>query len=226
MSSEDEYNILAGDGTSRELNLGERLPYKDLLKRAGKNLEVAWSVQLKMLSGRNAAKLGATPQEYERELEEMLKEDFVRKAKSVEDISSLLIVETRIALPEMLKIAHIDTFFDPQEVEDWLVEGGFQTPNKPYIAHLTYVSNKSVNDVRFDSLRKENRRGGTVFEGITFYQRDPRILNELFLKFPGSQVGLDNCPFLFTFSGNNPLLSYGNVDSASPKFACVIASKI
>lgn len=80
-------------------------------------------------------------------------------------------------------------------------------------------------DIRVDPFKDENKRGGTIFDGIAFYQRDPRILNRFFLKHPGSQVGLDNCPFLFIFSDNNPLLSYGSIDSASPKFACLIASK-
>lgn len=213
---------------STEIILGEGLLHEGRPIRVGRNPELAWRLQSRMLTGNYAVALGATPQEYERELEELLREDFIRRAKNSEGTSTLLIVEPRIALPEMLEIVRIGTFFDPQKVkvEDWLVEGGFETPNKPYVTRLDFVPNKSVMDVRIDSLEKKDKRGGTIFEGIAFYQRDPRILNNFFLKFPGSQVGHDNAPFLFVFSDNNPLLSYGDIESASPKFACVVASKI
>ena len=141
-------------------------------------------------------------------------------------------VETEVPLPEMLRILGIDTFFDPQEVEDWLVEEGFETPSKPYVTRLTYIPNKSALDTRVDLLKQENKRGGTIFDGIALCLKNPQILNRYYLNFPGSQVGPDDVPFLFAWSNSvenstpSPILSYGNVESASPKFACLVASKV
>lgn len=212
---------------STEIKLGEGLSPRDRLIRAGRNPEVAWRMQSGKNANRYAEKLGATLEEYEKELGKLLKENFIHKAQSIKDTSTLLVVETRIAVPEMLEMARIGTFFDPREqkVEDWLVEESFETPRKPYVAQITYVPNKPVIDIRIDSIKQESKRGGTIFDGLALYHKDPRILSNYFLQFPGSQVGPDNVPFLFVFSDNNPMLSYGNVESTSTKYACVVASK-
>lgn len=117
MSSEFGRNIGKEGVPSIELVDKALLPENRTI-RPRRSPKAEWRTQLQILTSSYASILGVAPEEYQRQLDETLKEDFLRKAESAEDISNLLIVETRIALPDMLKIAHIGTFLDPREIED------------------------------------------------------------------------------------------------------------
>ena len=233
MSTEAVSNIPEGNSVARELNiLGQKPPEsprnRKRYEQRSEDLKVEWERQAGIVAARFAKRLGLSTEEYVNTLPK-----FEPKPENLEDALIIpaipVIVETRFTLPEILDIAGIVSYFDPQEVKDW-TEGGFQTSNKPYAAWLTYIPNTSVEEVRANLLRYE--RGGTALDGIALYFQRPQILNHFFLKFPGSQVGPDDAPFLSALanelenrSPHHPSLHYGSIESKSPKFACLIASR-
>lgn len=232
MSIEAEPNIPEGDSMATKLNiLGQKPPENPRNRRRreerSKDLKVEWGRQSVILAGRFAKKLDLSTEEYINTLPK-----FGPKPENLEgtlDVPAIpVIVEARIPLAEMLNIVRIDTFFDPQEIGDW-GEGDFEIPKEPYAAWLTYIPNKAVIDVRANLL--EGQRGGIPFDGIMLLLTDPRIFNRYSIKFPGSQVGSKYSPFLSALPNpegppNHSSLHRGSIDRASPKFACLIASKI
>lgn len=201
--------------------------------RKSESLSREWDTQSISLAKSHAGKIGLSEEEYRESLPR-----FSRRPRNfggeLEIPAGPVIVETRIPLLEMLRVVGINSFFDLQELEDW-ENGDFRTSSKPYTTWLTYLPNKSVEEVRANLGR--NELGGTVLEGITLYQRRSQILNHHFLKFPGSQVGSDYVPFLSALPSPEspgtrsesepryPSLNMGSIDSKSSKFACLIASK-
>lgn len=220
-------NVSGGDEMSTEIGLlVDLFGYQSI--RGEINPEVEWKRQSQILADRFAEKLGLSAQEYINTLPEFRPQP--KEFKSTLNMPVVpVIVETRIALSEMLGIVGIDPFFDPSEIKDW-TEGGFETPSKPYATWLTYIPGKSVEEVRVN-LGKD-QRGGTVLDGIALCLRDPRILSRYSLDCPGSQVDPDTAPFLSAFSNSvknslpRPFLSCGDVELESPKYASVIASRI
>ena len=136
-----------------------------------------------------------------------------------------VIVETRVPLKRMLKLAGIVTYFDVDSIKDW-DEGEFKTPSTPYTAWVndgTSNLNKSVKAVR-ESL-KSDERGANIYEVIVLYLRDPKILNHHYLDVPGSRVDSDDAPSLHRWVGR-PGLYRSFVDVALPRYGSVVAGKI
>lgn len=135
-----------------------------------------------------------------------------------------VIVETRVPLKRMLALAGIDTYFDVDLIKDW-EKGRFRTPKAPYITWLNDGSvnlNKSVANVRV-ALRSDER-GGTDFDGIALYLKDPKILEHHYLDLPGSQVDSGGAPFLGRWA-ELPRLRHGFVDDAGPVYGSVVAGR-
>ena len=156
------------------------------------NLEAEWKRQAENLAHFFTKELKPTPQEYIAGLPKFGPQPETFRGRF--DIP--VIVETRILLPRMLELAGIACNFDSKEVKDWS-EGKFATPNKPYITWLqdgTQNLNRSVRAVRKGFALDE--RGGTVFDGIALYLRDPKILKHHYLDLPGSDVGPGSAPCL------------------------------
>lgn len=212
---------------STEVTLGGEMFPENRAKRPRMNLEVESKKQSEALARRFAKQLGFSTEEYINALPKIGPRP--REFEGILGIPAVpVIVESRFALPELLDIVSISSLFDPQKVEDWR-DGGFETPSKPYVTWLTYVPNKSVQEV-CASLRK-GQRGGRPFDGIALYLRYPYLFNEHSFKFPGSRVGSEDAPFLSALPNSirtqlpaHPSLHYGSIDSKSPKFACIIAS--
>ena len=233
MTQEHEHSVLGG-----EMNLPVELELvnsrgssgTERNRKSSESLSIEWEKQSKDLARRFAEKSGLSREEYIRTLPEFGRKPRTRKFNGELEIPAVpVIVETRFALPDILDIVGIVSYFDPQEVKDW-TEGAFQTSNKPYTAWLTYIPNTSVEEVRANLLKYE--RGGTALDGIALYFQHPQILNHFSLKFPGSQVGPDDAPFLSALANelenrppHHPSLHYGSIESKSPKFACLIASR-
>lgn len=217
---------------STEISLSKGSRAENRATEHGIDLKAEWTKQSEGLARRFAKELGLTTEEYIDTLSQ-----FKPQPEFFKGIHGILvvpvIVETRIALPMMLDIVRITHIFDFQKTEDW-TQGGFKTPSKPYTTWLTYIpTNKSVIEIRNDLLKQEDRRGGTVFDGIALYLRNPETLNRYFLDFPGSQVGPDYSPFLSASPNSveeqpphHPSLNYGSIESQSGKSAYVIASRV
>ena len=220
---------------------------------SGENLGGEWDRQSRLLARRFAEKRGLSIEDYIEEIKGIVRE-FIPIPESFRNIDSSLLfpilVDPRVALSDLLesdvdlslaksrqpksrqpreKFEHlqINSFFDLGDLEDWN-KGDFQTPKKPYATWVTYVSGLSVEDVRTKLL--EDQRGGTVHDRIMFYFQQPDILNKHFLWLPGSQVGL-YAPFLSASPSaegkpNHPSLHTGWTDQVSPKYACLITSKL
>lgn len=203
-------------------------------RKRSESLSSEWDTQARNMARRFAEILGLSTKDY---IETLPK--FTRKPRNFNGEHGIpaipVIVEARIPLAEMLNTVRIDPFFDPQENEDW-TEGDFASPREPYITYLTYLPNKSIQEVRAN-LGK-NQRGGTALEGIALFLKQPEILNHYSLMLPGSQIGSDCAPFLFALPNpeapnprregrpNHPSLNRGSIDKSSPKSACLIASRI
>lgn len=166
---------------------------------------------------------------------ETMPKDFGPKPKSFEDLLVPVypvLVDPRVDLPELLDIVEIPALFDVQKIEDWLTEGRSGIPKEPYATWVILIANISTIQAREEVLKYDDRRGGVPFDGIALFLRDRFFLNEYSFKFPGSQVGPEDAPFL-TASPNperlsppsNPSLAYGSIETKSPKFASIIASK-
>lgn len=218
---------------STEIILGEESFERGRIRINPENPELEWTRQSLGLARRFAQTLGfPTDEAYIK----TLPEEFGPKPKSFKDLyipAVPIIVETRFALPEILDMAGISSFFDLQRLEDWLAEGCFETPKAPYATWITYIPNTSVIEVCADLLKHDDRRGGIPFDGIALCLRDPYILNEYSLKFPGSRVRHEDAPFLSaspnperTLPPSHPSLSYGSIELKFPKFACLVASKV
>lgn len=136
-----------------------------------------------------------------------------------------VIVERRVPLKRMLELAGIVRYFDVDLIKDW-EKGKFNTPKTPYATWLNDGSvnlGKSVSNVR-KSL-KNDERGGTVFDGIALYLKDPKILEHHYLDLPGSRVGSGRAPNLDRWSGQ-PKLSHDFVDDAHSRYGSVVAGKL
>lgn len=110
-----------------------------------------------------------------------------------------LIVETRVPLERMLKLAGVDADSSVDSIACWKEEDQFKTPNNsPY---TTWVNDgtpnlwKSVKKVR-QSLR-DDERGANIYDGIALYVKDPKILDNHGLVLPGfSRVDSNGVPVL------------------------------
>ncbi len=136
-----------------------------------------------------------------------------------------VIVETRISLRRMLDLIGIAQYFGADLVKDW-EKGQFETPKMPYSTWLNDGSinlKKSVGEVR--KALKSDERGGTIFDGIALYLKDPKILEHHFLDLPGSQVDSDYAPYLYRWNGQSGLHPYF-VDDRDPHDGSVVAGKL
>lgn len=182
-------------------------------------LKQEWTRQAQKLANLFAKELNfSTPEEYMATLPRFDLQP--KEYKGRLDIP--VIVETRVPLKRMLALAGIDTYFDVDLIKDW-EKGRFRTPKAPYITWLNDGSanlNKSVANVRV-ALRSDER-GGTDFDGIALYLKDPKILEHHFLDLPGSQVGSGSAPYLGHWDGR-PRLDRLFVDDANPRYGSVVA---
>lgn len=184
------------------------------------SLEEEWQRQASKLAGFFAEELGKTKEEYIASLPNF--ETQPEEWKGRFDIP--VIVETRVPLGKMLKKAGIEVYFDTNSVKDW-EKNGFETPDTPYATWLNDGKvnlKKSVDAVR--RVLKSDERAGTVFDGLALYLRNPEILNDHYLDFPGSQVDSDYAP-CFSRWGERPLLNCSFVGNASPGFGSVVAGR-
>jgi len=176
---------------------GNDIPLPKERVAAELDLDSEWTNQAQKLANLFAKELKLNPQEYIAGLPKFSPQPETFRGRF--DIP--VIVETRIPLARMLKLADIDCYFDSNEVKDWS-KGNFKTPEKPYVAWVhdgARNRGRSVEKVR-KSLAPDER-GGTVFEGITLYLREPKILESHFLDLPGSQVGSAHAPSLRLWVG-------------------------
>ena len=183
-------------------------------------LEAEWQSQAQKMAKLFAKDLGLTKEQYLAYLPRF--EPQPEQYKGRFDIP--VIVETRIPLKRVIKEADIYICLDPSSIIDWK-KSGFTTGKQPYTAWLNDGRSnlgESVDAVR-NSL-KFDERGGTVFEGIALYLRNPRIIDDHFLAFPGSQVFSIGVPYLSNWHGRIEL-AHRLVGSATSNCGSVIAGR-
>lgn len=139
-----------------------------------------------------------------------------------------VIVQTpqpNLSLTQILDIAGIR--YNREDVvrfEDW-ERGKFTTPDKPYTTWLDDGSRNLGNAVE---IARDNlapfERGGTHVDGVGLFLKDPDILKDHFLDFPGSQFGSDDAPCL-DLDGRGPWLRLVWVDDPDPGFGSVVAGR-
>ncbi len=191
----------------------------------GGDLDKEWQRQAEGLAQLFAKPLGKSTQEYIEGLPR-----FPQKLPEYEgrlDIPVLVQVPQadRLPLSRMLDILGIAYSRNTVErMEDW-PEGKFVTPRKPYSTWLddgTRYLGKAVKDVRIDLLLQE--RGATHLDGLGLYVKDPDILKDHFLDFPGSQVGPGRAPCLAR-RVDRPWLGRGFVDDPGSRGGSVVAGR-
>jgi len=136
-----------------------------------------------------------------------------------------VIVETRIPLKRMLELAGIDSNFDVDSIGDW-EKDNFKTPEEPYTTYLNDGTNnldRSTDAVR-TSLRNDER-GGTIFDGIALYLKDPEILKNHYLNLPGSRVGSNCAPWLSRWSVRRPKVAPLFIEIPFPSIGSVVAGR-
>lgn len=165
-------------------------------------LEADWQKQAHKMAKLFARKLHLTEKEYIADLPKFRPQPESFKGRF--DIP--VIVETRIPLKKLVKLAGLRQsrltnfalafteegggIFHIGQIKDW--EGNrFITPDIPYTAWLTdlrrlYRRGRSPAWVR--EFLAPDERGGTVYDGVALYLKDPAIINEdRFLACPGSK---------------------------------------
>jgi len=131
-----------------------------------------------------------------------------------------LLVETRIPAERQAELAGISVYYSYSR--DW--EGdpeGYKTPTVPYTTWVqdgTKNLNKSVGKVRDNLVVDE--RGGTEFDGIALYIKDPEILEDHALDLPGTSVGSVLVAYLSRWDGE-PKLRDHLVGGAGPDLGSV-----
>lgn len=197
----------------------------NLSKEATFDLKAEWNKQAQNLARLFAKELGLTEEEYIATLPKF--EPQPEEYKGRLDIP--VIVETRVPLKRMLELAGIITGFDANLIKDW-EEGNFNTPEKPYTTWLNDGSanlNKSVADVR--AALRDDERGGTVFDAVALYLKDPKILDHHFPGLPGSQVNSPRAIHAIYFGrwpgAEKPRLDCCAVDSAHLRYGSIVAGR-
>lgn len=205
---------------ARELGAPES--FSENGKRAEElDLEVEWQNQATNLASLFAGELGLTQEEYITSLPKFEPQPDNWKGRF--DIP--VIVETRVPLKRMVKLAGIFADFGVASIQDWQ-EGKSKTPKAPYATWLNDgISNlnKSVDTVR-KSL-KSDERGATVYDGVALYLKNPEILGNHYLDLPGSRVGSGRAPFLLRWGGQ-PRLRRSLVGDANPRYGSLVAGKL
>ncbi len=185
------------------------------------SLEEEWQRQAQNLASLFAKELKfKTPEEYIATLPkfEVQPEEYEGRL----DIP--VIAETRVPLKRMLELAGVVTYFDVDSIKDW-EKGKFETPKTPYSTWLNdgrINLNKSVEKVR--KGLKPDERGGTAFDGVALYLKDPKILDGHYLDLPGSQVVSGGAPGLARWGGR-PELDLFFVGNARPDCGSVVAGR-
>ena len=184
------------------------------------SLEEEWNRQSQNLAALFVKELGLTNEQYIASLPKF--ELQPKEYKGRLDIP--VIVETRVPLEKMLKLVGINKYFNVGLIKEW-EKDKFETPKTPYTTWLNDSSinlNKSVDTVR--KGLKSDERGGTVFDGIALYLRDPKILEHHFLDLPGSQVVSGRAPYLNRWN-EQPRLNHFWTAHASPNGGSVVAGR-
>lgn len=148
------------------------------------DLEVEWYKQAQRMADLFAKELKQSKDEYVEKLPRFSPQPETFKGR----FDTPVVAETRIALPRMLDIVGINPSFgfDTTLLKDWQ-EDMFRTPTSPYTTWLDdgrRNMKKAVETVRKNLVADE--RGGSVYDGVALYLKNPDILKHHFLDFPGS----------------------------------------
>lgn len=101
-----------------------------------------------------------------------------------------LLVETRIPVSQQAKRANVRYCLDGLNVLDWDEDPqGYKTPTHPYVTWVRdSVENTIYNAEDARSKLQKDERGGTEYDGISFYIRHPQALKGHFSYLLGTSV--------------------------------------
>lgn len=128
-----------------------------------------------------------------------------------------LIVEPRIFVRNMALLLDINKGYASSDVDhigDW-GDDEFKVPKVPYSTWVSVeISNsgKSIKEIR--GVLKADERWGNIFDGLALYLKDPKILDDCCLVFPGSRVYSNSVPILYRDNEGVPVLKTLSVEDS------------
>lgn len=188
------------------------------------DIETEWSKQAALLAELFASELDMSRDEYTESLPRFYPQPEAYKGKL--DSPLIVPVHPELGIDRTVRIAGITPYYDADGTKDWKDRRhGFTTPQ---VSYTTWVDDGSRSlGMSVDAVRKNlaiDERGGTVFDGLALYLKNPDILKQYYLDLPGSQTGSDDAPDLRLWYGK-PLLDVYWTDGAFPDFGSVRAGR-